>query len=165
MKKNSNPWLPWIETIKLPPSPDRGNILVIIPTSGDDTICLKRCLTSLYCAVEWKGIHLVIVLCPANKEKEKRIKEVCGKYATVISLPGPFNYCRSINKGLSQKRPDDGYVLFLNDDVTFTKKGDLLLLKKTLREKRWACVGPRYSSIKFNCPEVSLTGVSTLFWA
>jgi len=57
-------------------------------------------------------------------------------------LEGPFNYCRSINEGLKYRHSRDSCALFLNDDVVFTQPGDLVRLKQTLFEQRWACVGP-----------------------
>lgn len=142
MVKKVNPWLPWVDTIKLPSAQDEGNILVIIPTAGNDLKRLKRCLDSLNLAAEKEKIHIVIVISPITKQKEKNVKKLCGNYAEIVSLKGTFNYCHSINEGLSRKHLQDKCVLFLNDDVTFTKRGDLSLLKKTLREQRWACIGP-----------------------
>ncbi len=142
MKKEINPWLPWKDTIRLPASTDKGNILVIIPTAGNDIEMLRKCLDSLKFAASGKGIHVVIVLSPTALKKKEKLEKLFGKDAEIISLRGSFNYCRSINTGLSFRNKKDRYALFLNDDVTFTKKGDLHELKKTLRKQRWACVGP-----------------------
>ncbi len=142
MKRKSNPWLPWKDTIKLPVSSDEGNILVIIPTAGKDIEMFRRCLNSLKLATRGEGIHIIIVLCPTTPKKKEKLKKVLGKDVEIVSLRGPFNYCRSINRGLSFRRKQNRYVLFLNDDVTFTKKGDLHKLKMTLIKERWACVGP-----------------------
>ncbi len=142
MKVEKNPWLPWRETIRLTPWPDRGAVLVIIPTAGKDPVRLKQCLDSLEMAARGTLIHPVVVLCPAELKTIRAVKAICEGKAEFVSLPGPFNYCHSINQGLSKRRPEDGYVLFLNDDVTFQRVGDLTRLKETLNAERWACVGP-----------------------
>ncbi|MEW6304712.1 MAG: glycosyltransferase [Verrucomicrobiota bacterium] len=116
--------------------------MAIIPTAGNDPERLRRCLDSLRMSAAGLTLHPVVVLCPASIKRVRVTKSVCAGRAQLVSLPGPFNYCRSINEGLLQRRPGDGYALFLNDDVTFREPGDLARMKQTLREQHWACVGP-----------------------
>ncbi len=142
MKVKSNPWLPWVDTIHLAPARDRGGVLAIIPTAGRDAQRLARCLHSLERAANGLDLQVVVVLCPATPATLRTTRKVARQRAEVIALPGPFNYCRSMNAGLLQRRAVDTCALFLNDDVTFTTPGDLVRLKQTLRAERWACVGP-----------------------
>ena len=142
MKKKENPWLPWKETVRKDFPIKGGRILVIIPTAGNNIEMVKRCLGSLRLASKREKIRIIIILSPSTTEKKKRFRRLFGKSAEIISLSGCFNYCRSINKGLSMRNKKDKYVLFLNDDVTFTNEGDIHKLKTTLVKEGWACVGP-----------------------
>ncbi len=138
----SNPWLPWTDTVRLVPQRDRDGVLVIIPTAGKDPQRLTRCLHSLERAATGLDLHVVLVQCPATPATLRDVRKVARQRAEVVTLPGRFNYCRSINEGLLRRRSSDSCALFLNDDVTFTAPGDLTRLRKTLRAERWACVGP-----------------------
>ncbi|MEX0920497.1 MAG: glycosyltransferase [Candidatus Pacearchaeota archaeon] len=142
MKKRSDPWLLWKDTLKQPYFQNKEKILVIIPTAGENIKMLKNCLKSLKLASQDEKIDIVIILSPSTRKKEKGLKSILGKEAKIISLRGPFNYCRSINKGLGFGDKKYGYALFLNDDVIFTKKRDLQRLKETLINEGWACIGP-----------------------
>lgn len=119
-----------------------NSVLIIIPTAGSDLRRLEACITSVEVAADSTAFHIVLVLCPASREKERELQEHFGSRATVCALDGPFNYCRSINHGVTRARPQDAYVLFLNDDVTFVDSGAIRVLVATLAKTRWACVGP-----------------------
>lgn len=147
MKKKENPWLPWKETVKTNSPVKEGRILAIIPTAGNNITMIKNCLDSLRFASYKEKIHIVMVLSPSTPKKKKKLEKIFGRDVEIVTLKQRFNYCRSINKGLSMKNKNDKYALFLNDDVTFTKKGDLHKLKVALVNKKWACIGP---FIKYN---------------
>jgi GT2 family glycosyltransferase len=139
----ANPWLPWVDTIQpVEESPGRGVISVVIPTAALDIARLQGCLESLTAAAEEGEVRVTVVLCPTTPEKECSLRDRIGTCADIRGLAGPFNYCRSINYGLSTCGRSDRYALFLNDDVTFTEPEGITCLADTLRRERWACVGP-----------------------
>ncbi len=142
MSVKSNPWLPWVETVRPTPVRDRGGVLAIIPTAGRDAQRLARCLHSLERAATGLDLHVVMVVCPPTPAALRTVNKIARPRAEIIALPGRFNYCRSINEGLRHRRAQDTGALFLNDDVTFAAPGDLIRLKKTLQAEHWACVGP-----------------------
>ncbi len=138
-----NPWLPWCEPSEGAPVPDSGGVLAVIPTAGTDAERLKRCLGSLRLAAGNRKVRPVVVVCPLTNGKPilnaLRAVDGCGE---VLPLPSGFSYPRSVNTGIRLRRPDEGYVLLLNDDAFFTGEGDLDRLIGTMREWRWGCIGP-----------------------
>lgn len=113
---------------------------VIIPTAGRDLDLLTSCLRALAAASLDVQLRITIVVCPVSGPLSPAIGTLAPD-ATVIALPGPFNYARSINVGL--REPDDSpYVLLLNDDCRLTKPGDLAALIALLVRERLACIGP-----------------------
>jgi len=142
MTKEKNPWFPWVEPLKKKKLEKEGKLFVIIPTAGDNLDMIKSCLKSVRYAYPRNNLHIILVLSPSTKRKIEELKGLLGENEEVIFLRGKFNYCRSINQGLSHKDKEDKYALFLNDDVTFTRKGDILRMIKSLREEEWSCIGP-----------------------
>jgi GT2 family glycosyltransferase len=138
----SNPWLPWTPTERLDATSRVEQVLVIIPTAGNDLDRLRRCLDSVRHAAGPIKLHPVVVLSPSSVKKVRALKTACRGRASVLPLPGAFNYCRSVNEGLAQRRPEDTCALLINDDVTLTGKDDLATLVHTLRQQHWACTGP-----------------------
>lgn len=136
----ANPWLPWAD-YGPKASPDRGGILAIIPTAANEPDRLQRCVEALQAASEGVSLRVLLVVCPANPEVMEKARMAAPGTAT-LALPGPFSYCDSINAGIAQLRPDEGYALFLNDDCRFATAGGLAQLKQTLITQGWACIGP-----------------------
>jgi glycosyltransferase involved in cell wall biosynthesis len=132
VESGRNIWLPTPKPLPTPPEKDEGKILIIIPTSGKDKNRLERCIHSLRFAALGIAARIIVVVSPECKVNAD---------VQVVKLPGPFNYVRSLNAGLAELK-DEGYVLFLNDDCYFKGMNDLKILKDTLRENKWCCVGP-----------------------
>jgi len=137
-----NLWLPWTETLPAPPARADGDVLAIVPTAGRAPQRLKRCLEALAKAAGGCGLHVVVVHSPDNPATRKNVRRICRGRAEVVSLPAPFNYCRSVNSGISRRAPGDRFALFLNDDAFFRNEGDLEHLRAVLVDRRWACIGP-----------------------
>ena len=113
-------------------------MLAVVPTAGIDVERLSRCLDALQASSHGVEIRPVLVVCPATPEIVATVRRREGHRATVIALPPPFNYPRSINVGLAQREPEERCALLLNDDCRFTGPDDLHQLATTLTERRWA---------------------------
>lgn len=147
--EHRDPWVPILADWPRRSAPDRGGIRVVIPTAGTNIPRLKRCIDSVFLAADGEWVYPVVVVCPAEAGRVGAVRRAVGDSAEVMGLPGQFNYCRSINHGVGFsadgfgfRNGEVGYVLFLNDDVEFTRRGDLVMLKNTLMREDWACVGP-----------------------
>jgi GT2 family glycosyltransferase len=119
-----------------------GGVLVIIPSAGLNLDNLSRCINSVLKTAQPYPLRVVVVLCPANPKVMDRVRNLCDGRVYISPLSGPFNYCRSINHGLTFLDPSDEQVLFLNDDVTFFEGDVINELRNTLDQMGWACVGP-----------------------
>jgi GT2 family glycosyltransferase len=138
-----NPWLPWIEPLRLRPDNNGVGILAIIPTAGHDATRLTRCLQSIREARGEELLRVVLVLCPTSAAVLRAIGPVAAQFeAELITLEGPFSYPRSLNAGLARRRADEHFTLLMNDDAAFTSPAGLERLVQTLRDNRWCAVGP-----------------------
>lgn len=118
-----------------------ADVHVIIPTAGSPLWMLRRCLRNLRKAGRGIRIRVIVVLCPADPEKEKAIHSMLAPTDTLLSLLPPFSFARSNNAALALLK-EEQYVLFLNDDCFFRKSGDLLRLMSTIQSERLAYTGP-----------------------
>lgn len=143
--KDSNCWLPWADTLapkqRVASAADL-QALVIIPTAGNDLQMLESCISSVQRTARATRVHINVILCPSTPRKARALKTRLGTRAEVHSLAGRFNYCRSINHGISARQPQDRYILFMNDDAFFAENQGIDELRRTLQETSWACVGP-----------------------
>lgn len=136
-----NPWLPWTKPSLGAFDPDKGGVLVLIPTAGKEPDRLRRCLDSLLAALKGRPSRVVVVLCPSTSDVlEATVATVRGD-AEVAPYQGPFNYPRVINFGMRHRRRE-GYLLLLNDDAEFMPGGTVNDLIGTMRRERWGCIGP-----------------------
>lgn len=119
-----------------------GGVLAVIPTAGRAPRRLRRCLDALEKAASGCPLRVVVVHSPKTPATRQSVIKVCRNRAEVVSLPGPFNYCHSINAGVAQRGDRDRFALFLNDDAFFRNAGDLERMRSALRDRRWACIGP-----------------------
>lgn len=119
-----------------------GGVLVIIPSAGLNLDNLSRCINSVLQIARPYPVRVVVVLCPISQKAMDRVRNLCDGRVYVSPLSGPFNYCRSINHGLTFLDPSDEQALFLNDDVTFFEGDVIHELRNTLDQMGWACVGP-----------------------
>jgi GT2 family glycosyltransferase len=98
---------------------NKAKLSVVIP-SKDNADMLKKCVTSLYDACPGTIELQTIVVDNGSSTLEKdKIESLVSKYSLVYEYhPMEFNFSRMCNIGASKATGD--YLLFLNDDVTFT---------------------------------------------
>ncbi|MCF7844299.1 MAG: glycosyltransferase family 2 protein [Kiritimatiellales bacterium] len=127
--------------IASPLKKDRS-VQVVIPTNGQDCPMLRRCLKSVFDNAEGVRIAITIVVCPEDECSNEDIELLAKEHnAQVIYLPGPFNFSRSINRGLEQRK-NEQYVLFLNDDCILQTPVMIRRMIYFIEEKRLSCIGP-----------------------
>ncbi len=136
-----NVWIPNSPLLPRAPSKDRGAILAVIPTAGRNPTSLDRLLNSLISASDGCEVRIVLVVCPSTRCDLTELARIVDGRAEIVPVPGAFNFCRSVNIGLSHRKTE-GYALILNDDVQFLYRNTLSELKEMLRQQSWAACGP-----------------------
>jgi hypothetical protein len=146
---NDSPWLPWYEFDTSSQFYQSGYVGVIIPTAARSPKILSQCINSIKMAGEGINLICVIVLCPVSPASFSIAQTVIPPNWHLIALEGSFNYCRSVNRGISffEKFSYVDQILLINDDVTLLEKNSLFELSKALYSFDWACIGPY---IKYN---------------
>ncbi len=142
-----NIWFPYEDTLKKVHNPNSGGVLVIIPTALRNINRLYNCIDSLQKAGKGISYKIILVVCPVDQITINRLGKLKYNNIQIILINKRFNYCHSINVGINEIDDSISCVLFLNDDVQFTKNGDLNILTTSLFQEGWACIGPR---IKYN---------------
>jgi GT2 family glycosyltransferase len=94
------------------PTPE-PSVAIVIPTR-DRLDLLKACVDSVTQRSTYSNYSIVI--CDNDSKEEATLRWMKDSGLKIVACPGPFNYARIVNRGVSMTDAD--YVVTLNNDTT-----------------------------------------------